>query len=85
MTKKLIISSKDVLDWNGVWFKGVVEQEMKDLNQTPKGNDWIEWVLYNLLDSNMLPAKIESFIIECDELKTMKLMLDYGEVTIKKI
>ena len=85
MTKKLIISSNDVLDWNGVWFKGVVEQEMKDLNQTPKGNDWIEWVLYNLFDSNMLPAKIESFIIECDELKTMKLMLDYGEVTIKKV
>ena len=85
MTKKLIISSNDVLDWNGVWFKGVVEQEMKDLDQTPKGNDWIEWVLDNVFDDNVLPAKIESFIIEYDEIKTMKLMLDYGEVTIKKV
>ena len=52
MAKKLIISSNDVEDWNGVWFKGDVEQEMKDCNQTPKGNDWIEWVFDNVFDDS---------------------------------
>lgn len=85
MAKKLIISSKDVKDWNGVWFKSDVEQEMKDLNQTPKGNDWIEWVFDHMFDDNELQPEIAAYIVEFDEIKSVKLMLDCGEVTIKKV
>ena len=85
MTKKLIISSNDVEDWNGVWFKGDVEQEMKDLDQTPKGNDWMEWVFDNVFDDNELQPEIAACIVEFDELKSVKLMLDRGEVMIEKV
>ena len=85
MAKKLIISSKDVKDWNGVWFKSDVEQEMKDLNQTPKGNDWIEWIFDHMFDDNELQPEIAAYIVEFDEIKSVKLMLDCGEVTIKKV
>ena len=85
MTKKLIISSNDVEDWNGVWFKGDVEQEMKDLDQTPKGNEWMEWVFDNVFDDNELQPEIAAYIVEFDEIKSVKLMLDRGEVTIKKV
>ena len=85
MTKKIIISSKDVKDWNGVWFKGDVEQEMKDCDQTPKGNDWIEWVFDHMFDDSELQPEIAAYIVEFDEIKSVKLMLDRGEVTIKKV
>lgn len=85
MTKKLIISSNDVEDWNGVWFKGDVEQEMKDLDQTPKGNDWMEWVFDNVFDDNELQPEIVAYIVEFDEIKSVKLMLDRGEVMIEKV
>ena len=85
MVKKLIISSNDVKDWNGVWFKGDVEQEMKDLDQTPKGNDWIEWVFDNVFDDSELQPEIAACIAEFDEIRFMKIVLDCGEVTIKKI
>ena len=85
MTKKIIISSKDVKDWNGVWFKGDVEQEMKDCNQTPKGNDWVEWGFDHMFDDSELQPEIVAYIVEFDEIKSVKIMLDRGEVTIKKI
>ena len=85
MTKKIIISSKDVKDWNGVWFKGDVEQEMKDCNQTPKGNDWIEWVFDHMFDDSELQPEIVAYIVEFDEIKSVKIMLDRCEVTIKKV
>ena len=85
MTKKIIISSKDVKDWNGVWFKGDVEQEMKDCDQTPKGNDWIEWVFDHKFDDDELQPEIAAYIVEFDEIKSVKLMLDRGEVMIKKV
>ena len=85
MTKKIIISSKDVKDWNGVWFKGDVEQEMKDCNQTPKGNDWIEWVFDHMFDDDELQPDIAACIVEFDGIKSVKIMLDRGEVTIKKV
>ena len=85
MTKKLIISSNDVEDWNGVWFKGEVEQEMKDCGQTPKENDWIEWVFDHMFDDNELQPEIVACIAEFDEIRFMKIILDCGEVTIKKV
>ena len=85
MTKKIIISSKDVKDWNGIWFKGDVEQEMKDCNQTPKGNDWIEWVFDHMFDDSELQPEIVAYIVEFDEIKSVKIMLDRGEVVIKKV
>ena len=85
MTKKLIISSNDVEDWNGVWFKGEVEQEMKDCGQTPKGNDWIEWVFDHMFDDSELQPEIVACIAEFDEIRFMKIILDRGEVTIKKV
>ena len=85
MTKKLIISSNDVEDWNGVWFKGEVEQEMKDCGQTPKENDWIEWVFDHMFDDNELQPEIVACIAEFDEIRFMKIVLDCGEVTIKKV
>ena len=85
MAKKLIISSNDVEDWNGVWFKGDVEQEMKDCNQTPKGKEWIEWVVDHMFDDDELQPEIAACIVEFDELKSVKLMLDCGEVMIKKV
>ena len=85
MTKKLIVSSNDVEDWNGVWFKGDVEQEMKDCGQTPKENDWIEWVFDHMFDDNELQPEIVACIAEFDEIRFMKIILDRGEVTIKKV
>ena len=85
MAKKLIISSNDVEDWNGVWFKGDVEQEMKDCNQTPKGNEWIEWVVDHMFDDDELPAKIESFILACDEPVAVKFKINNNEVMIEKV
>ena len=85
MVKKLIISSNDVKDWNGVWFKGEVEQEMKNCDQTPKGNDWIEWVFDHMFDDSELQPEIAACIVEFDEIKSVKLMLDRGEVMIEKV
>lgn len=85
MTKKLIVSSNDVEDWNGVFLKHEIELEMKELDQVAYGNDWIVWVLDHMFDGNELPAKIESFILACDEPVAVKFKINNNEVMIEKV
>jgi len=42
---KLYISCVGNSDWNGTWTKNDVEQEMRELDLQPAGNEWIEWIL----------------------------------------
>ena len=85
MTKKLIVSSSDVEDWNGVFLKHEIELEMRELDQVAYGNDWIVWVLDHMFDSNELPVKIESFILACDEPVAVKFKINNNEVMIEKV
>ena len=84
MTKKLIVSSNDVEEWNGVFLKHEIELEMRELDQVAYGNDWIVWVLDHMFDDNELPTKIESFILACDELVAVKFKINNNEVMIEK-
>jgi len=84
MTKKLVVKSVENEDWNGTWLKGEVEQEMRELNQTPTGNDWLYWVTGHLFDCKEFDGTIEKFICECENIVDLTLRFDDGEVTIKK-
>ena len=45
----------------------------------------MEWVFDNMFDDSELKPEIVAFIVEFDEIKSVKIMLDCGEVTIKKV
>lgn len=57
---KIVIAS-DNPDWNGVFFKDEVIQDMIDLDYQPDDeNDWIGWVLFHMFID--LPGVISNAI-----------------------
>lgn len=70
-------------DFVGAWNAADVKEELRDIGDIPE-NEWLEYLLsMQFSDSKDWTAELER-IVASDTVKSITLMLDGHEVTIKK-
>lgn len=79
----LKITCPEEPDMEGAYDKEEIEEDMREMMQTPQGNDWIEWVMFHCDVDDYFTDKIIEMVC-MPEFKSGTFIINGVEFKIEK-